>query len=62
MKKISMNTRTITLIAVLLPMLLGFGYVVTSSGPLAPVPVTVSQVKQQEIAPALFGIGIVEAR
>ncbi len=62
MKKFPINTRTITLALVLLPLLLAFGYVVTSSGPLSPVPVTVSQVQRQAIAPALFGIGVVEAR
>jgi len=62
MNKNSINTRTITLIAVLLPLLLGFGYVATSSGPLAPVPITVSRVEQQGLSPALFGVGIVEAR
>ena len=62
MKKLSMNTRTITLLVVLIPMLLAFGYVAARSGPLAPVPVTVTQVENQPISPALFGIGIVEAR
>ncbi len=62
MKKLSVNTRTVTLLVVLLPMLLAFGYVVTRSGPLAPVPVTVIQVEEQAITPALFGIGTVEAR
>lgn len=62
MKKLSMNTRTLTLVAILLPLVVGFGYVVTRSGPLAPIPVTVAQAENQSISPALFGIGIVEAR
>lgn len=62
MKKVNINRRTITLLLVLLPLLLVFGYVVTSSGPLSPIPVTVTQVKRQAIEPALFGIGTVEAR
>jgi len=62
MKKFPINMRRITLALVLLPLLLAFGYVATSSGPLSPVPVTVTRVEQQAIAPALFGIGIVEAR
>ncbi|HEB56355.1 MAG TPA: efflux RND transporter periplasmic adaptor subunit [Gammaproteobacteria bacterium] len=62
MKKFPINMRSMTLALVLLPLLLAFGYVATSSGPLSPVPVTVSQVQQQAIAPALFGIGVVEAR
>ncbi len=62
MKRLSMNTRRITLVIVLLPLLLAFGYVVARSGPLAPVAVTVVQVESQAISPALFGIGVVEAR
>lgn len=62
MKKLSVSTRTITLLLVLLPLLVAFGYVATSSGPLAPVPVTVVAVEKQAITPALFGIGTVEAR
>ena len=62
MKKLPFNTRTLTLVLVLLPLLMAFAYVATSSGPLSPVPVTVTQVKSQAIAPALFGIGVVEAR
>ena len=58
----SMNTRTITLVLILLPLLLAFGYVASRSGPLSPVPVTVTRVEKQSISPALFGIGIVEAR
>ncbi len=62
MKMLAVNRRTIALIMVLLPLLLLFGYVVARSGPLAPVPVTVVEVENQAITPALFGIGTVEAR
>ena len=62
MKKLSMNKRTLTLLLVLIPLLLVFAYVVVRSGPLAPVSVTVTRVENQSISPALFGIGIVEAR
>jgi len=62
MKKLPINKRTATLLVVLLPLLLAFGYVVTNSGPLAPTPVTVMTVEKQSITPALFGIGTVEAR
>lgn len=62
MKKLPINMRTATLLVVLLPLLLAFGYVVTNSGPLAPTPVTVMTVEKQSITPALFGIGTVEAR
>lgn len=37
-------------------------WVATQSGPLAPVPVTVTPVVRKDVAPALFGTGTVEAR
>lgn len=37
-------------------------WVALKSGPLAPIQVTVTQVARGEVAPALFGIGTVEAR
>ena len=39
-----------------------FVYVALSSGPLAPVSVVLTTVKNKSISPALFGIGTVEAR
>jgi len=42
--------------------LLAFGWVATTSGPLAPIKVTVIQVATGTVAPSLFGIGTVEAR
>ena len=45
-----------------LAILLALGYVVTRSGPLAPIRVTVTNVETGTIAPALYGIGTVEAR
>lgn len=39
-----------------------FGWVATKSGPFAPIKVTVTRVGKGEIAPALFGIGTVEAK
>lgn len=43
-------------------LLLVFGWVATQSGPLAPIEVTTTQVVRGEVTPALFGIGVVEAR
>lgn len=40
----------------------GFVWVMARSGPLAPVRVTEVQVARADLAPALFGIGVVEAR
>lgn len=62
MKKLSLSKRGITLLVILLPVLAAFVYVVTSSGPLAPIPVTMIQVENRAISPALFGVGLVEAR
>jgi RND family efflux transporter MFP subunit len=62
MKNLPVQKRTLAVLFVLLPLLILFVYVALRSGPLAPVPVTVTRVEHQSIAPALFGIGTVEAR
>lgn len=62
MKFPSLSRRTLALLAVLVPLLALFIHVGLRSGPLAPVAVTVTEVQSGTIAPALFGIGTVEAR
>lgn len=62
MKLPAQQRRTFALIAVIVPLLILFVYVALRSGPLAPVAVTVVEVKSQPINPALFGIGTVQAR
>lgn len=62
MSRFGISGRTLALIAVLVPLAALFVWVALRSGPLAPVPVTVVKVQSQSIAPALFGIGTVEAR
>jgi len=62
MKRIPIQGRTLALLVVILPLLALFVYVALRSGPLAPVPVTMTTVENRSIAPALFGIGTVEAR
>ena len=62
MSRLTLSRRSLALIAVLVPLLALFVWVVLRSGPLAPVPVTVVEVESRSIAPALFGIGTVEAR
>lgn len=62
MKGLPLQRRTLALIAVIIPLLGLFIYVGLRSGPLAPVAVTVSTVEWRPVAPALFGIGTVEAR
>lgn len=57
-----LQRRTVALIAVIVPLLGLFIYAGVRSGPLAPVQVTVSTVQSRSIAPALFGIGTVQAR
>lgn len=61
MKRFPLQKRTLAILVVLLPLLALFIYVALRSGPLAPVPVTVTRVENRSIAPALFGIGTVEA-
>ncbi len=45
-----------------LVLLVGFGFVVSRSGPLAPTQVTTTRLATDELSSALFGIGTVEAR
>lgn len=61
-KLLSGNGRKLAMVGVLLPLFALFVYVALRSGPLAPVPVTVAKVENRAIAPALFGVGTVEAR
>lgn len=56
------SRRVWMLLAVLVPLALLLFWVAIRSGPLAPVKVTVAQVDERAITPALFGIGTVEAR
>ncbi|MGD9888188.1 MAG: efflux RND transporter periplasmic adaptor subunit [Halothiobacillaceae bacterium] len=62
MKKLPLQARTLTLLAIILPLLALFIYVILRSGPLAPNTVSVARVETRAITPALFGIGTVEAR
>lgn len=54
--------RTLVLMIVLIPLMALFAYVAVSSGPLAPISVTLATVESKSISPALFGIGTVEAQ
>jgi RND family efflux transporter MFP subunit len=56
------NRRNLALLLVLLPLLALFGWVALRSGPMAPIPVTVTRVETRALAPGQFGIGTVEAR
>ncbi len=62
MRKLPISTSTLALIGVGVGLLFLFIFAALRSGPLAPVPVSVTTVAAQPISPALFGIGTVEAR
>lgn len=61
-KLTTINRRAAHLLVVLVPLLVIFIYVGLQSGPLAPIPVTVTTVESRAITPSLFGVGTVEAR
>ena len=54
--------RQVWFVVIGIALLLAFAWLAMTSGPFAPVKVTVTRVAQGEVAPALFGIGTVEAR
>lgn len=62
MKVPRLQRRTLALIAVIAPLVSLFAFVVLRSGPLAPISVTVASAESRSIAPALAGIGTVQAR
>ncbi|HWS78908.1 MAG TPA: efflux RND transporter periplasmic adaptor subunit [Thermomonas sp.] len=62
MKVMSGKLRSLLLAGVLVALVGVFAWVVARSGPMALVPVTVAKVESRAVAPALFGIGTVEAR
>lgn len=62
MKKLRLPRRAVLALLVIIPLLAVFIYVALRSGPLAPTAVTVTRIETRALAPALFGIGTVEAR
>lgn len=62
MKLDSFFSRKWGLVAFAVMLLVGFGFVVARSGPLAPTRVTITRIEAGSLAPSLFGIGTVEAR
>lgn len=62
MKILGLQRRTLALFAVILLLLSLFFYVALRSGPLAPLAVTAAPVELRSLAPALFGLGTVQAR
>jgi HlyD family secretion protein len=62
MKLSSLATRRVGLGLLAAALIAAMAFVMMRAGPLAPVRVTVTQVAEGSLAPALFGIGTVEAR
>lgn len=62
MKLAPVFRRTCGLIAVAIPLIALFVYVVIRSGPMAPVSVTTASVTMRELKPQIAGVGMVEAR
>jgi len=62
MKLDSLLSRKFGLVAFAVVLLVGFGFVVARSGPLAPTKVTITRVEAGRLSSSLFGIGTVEAR
>jgi RND family efflux transporter MFP subunit len=61
-KKFPVRGRTLALFLGVIPLVVLFVFVVFRSGPLASVAVTVATPEKKTIAPAIFGIGTIEAR
>ena len=62
MNRSLLDRRFLAVIAALLPLFAALVYVLLREGPLAPVAVTVTTVKERALQPAVAGIGTVEAR
>ncbi|WP_034220278.1 efflux RND transporter periplasmic adaptor subunit [Arenimonas donghaensis] len=62
MKLTAVSRRTLGLIAVAIPIVVLFIYVVVRSGPMAPVSVTTASVTMRELKPQIAGVGTVDAR
>ncbi len=62
MRKFPFHKRSFGLFAILIPLILIFVYVALNAGPLAPVSITLLDVKNKALSPSLYGIGTVEAR
>ncbi|HWI84608.1 efflux RND transporter periplasmic adaptor subunit [Ramlibacter sp.] len=62
MKLARLVSRRVALVATAVALLAGFAFTMTRAGPLAPTRVTVQAAQVGTVAPALFGLGTVEAR
>ena len=62
MKHPGVSSKHLGLIVFGVVLLVGFALVVSRSGPLAPIRVTVARAEAGTVATSLFGIGTIEAR
>ena len=62
MQKTAIKKSTLAVLAIALPLVIALGYVAMTSGPLAAVEVTLDRVENRAISPALFGVGVIQAR
>ena len=62
MKLPTLSPAKLKVLAVLLPLGALLLWVALRTGPMAPIPVTEVQVRQQALTPQLFGLGMVQAR
>ncbi len=60
--KLPAGARALAIVAAVVLVLAGLGWVIATQGPLARTKVTVAQAGARSLAPSLFGIGTVEAR
>ena len=56
------NKRQVLVATGVVMVLMAVGFIATNVGPLAPINVTVIQVKSESLRPSIFGVGTVEAR
>lgn len=62
MKRPTLFSRKLMLALIGIALLSGFGYVVLRFGPMAPARVVLAEATLQDLTPAVFGVGTVEAR
>lgn len=62
LKSLNLSKRKISLLAIAAALVSIFLWVILTQGPLAPVKVTTDKIKVADLAPEVFGVGIIEAR
>ncbi|WP_062627129.1 efflux RND transporter periplasmic adaptor subunit [Ferriphaselus amnicola] len=62
LKSLNLSKRKISLLALAAALVSAFLWVILTQGPLAPLKVTTDRVRAANLAPEVFGVGIIEAR